>query len=370
MKIKAEEKKQDIGKLFRRLSGISRILKCSECSCLADTVREFQEACEGTLWEKKAAELATQMQATHGCPGCVPCYPVAISNALYKMAGHLEDLCRACKGATCETQVQLSVPVWPIEVGEYLLGSPTAPVAVTTTGSTELPELISKEAPATSVAIVGKTETENIGVEKVVRNVVSNPHIRFLVLCGRDAQGHFPGQTLLALLRNGIDPAHRVPGSPARRPLLKNLAEREVTQFREQVTAIDLLGCTDTRAIVQEIERCAKQNPGSFTTVAAVEKATRIVAVPSKKLTLDKAGFFIVYVDRVSSSIVLEHYQTNGKLNLILEGRDAVSLYSTAIDRGLVGQLVHAAYLGKELAKAELSLKHGLKYVQDRAPGE
>jgi tetrahydromethanopterin S-methyltransferase subunit A len=37
------------------------------------------------------------------------------------------------------------------------------------------------------------------------------------------------------------------------------------------------------------------------------------------------------------------------------------------VANGWVTELSHAAYIGKELAKAELSLKYGLKYVQDGA---
>ncbi|MCL5074230.1 MAG: DUF4346 domain-containing protein [Chloroflexi bacterium] len=370
MKPRAEHKGQDLGKLFRRLSGIYRIPKCSQCSCLLDTIKELQEASRGTSWEEKAADLAARIHVTHGCLGCSPCYPVAISNALYEMAGAGEDTCPACEGAPCEEPAEPSVSTWPVVVGEYLLGSPAAPVAVTTLGSTELPDLIIKAAPETSLAIVGKTETENIGIEKIVLNLVSNPHIRFLVLCGGDAQGHFPGQTLLALLRNGMDEGHRVLGTPAHRPVLRNVTEAQVERLTAQITPVDLIGCTDTSAIVREIERCVSENPGSLAEAAAVEKVAHIRAQPARKLSLDKVGFFIVYVDRARDIIILEHYQMGGKLNLVLEGNDAASLYSTAIEHGLVGQLDHAAYLGKELARAELSLKLGFKYVQDRAPGE
>ena len=357
----------DLDKLFKRLSGISRIPKCSGCSCLRDTLKEFREASRGTQWEEKAAELTRQIKTIHGCLGCNPCYPAAISNTIYDMAGNSEG----DASPTCEepfrTLTEPSPTTWPIAVGDYLLGSPVAPVAVSTLGSTELPDLILKEASKKSLAIIGKTETENVGVEKVVLNVVSNPHIRFLVVCGQDALEHFPGQTLLALGRNGMNTDHRVSGTPARRPVLKNLTDRELAQFRAQVTLVDLIGCEDIRAIGQKIEQLNRQNPGEFAQGALDEKAIRIVAHPPNKLVLDKAGFFIVYVDRARNNIILEHYKTGGELNAVLEGNDAVSLYGTAIENGLVGQLDHAAYLGKELAKAELSLKHGLEYVQDAA---
>jgi len=40
------------------------------------------------------------------------------------------------------------------------------------------------------------------------------------------------------------------------------------------------------------------------------------------------------------------------------------------IDEGLISRLDHAAYLGRELARAEQSLKGAAPYVQDRAAGE
>jgi dihydropteroate synthase len=49
------------------------------------------------------------------------------------------------------------------------------------------------------------------------------------------------------------------------------------------------------------------------------------------------------------------------------QGANARALYKTIITNGWISELSHSAYLGKELAKAELSLRHGLKYVQDGA---
>jgi tetrahydromethanopterin S-methyltransferase subunit A len=40
----------------------------------------------------------------------------------------------------------------------------------------------------------------------------------------------------------------------------------------------------------------------------------------------------------------------------------------TAIERNLISRLDHAAYLGRELARAEYALSSGEPYVQDAAP--
>lgn len=65
--------------------------------------------------------------------------------------------------------------------------------------------------------------------------------------------------------------------------------------------------------------------------------------------------------------ITVEHYSYENKLLHIVRGATARSLYRTIIDNGWVTELSHAAYLGRELAKAELSIQQGFKYVQDGA---
>jgi tetrahydromethanopterin S-methyltransferase subunit A len=82
---------------------------------------------------------------------------------------------------------------------------------------------------------------------------------------------------------------------------------------------------------------------------------------------MDKAGYFVIVPLPEKGLINVEHYAYDNTLLRTVEGPNARSLYITIISSGWVSELTHAAYLGKELAKAELSLQHGLKYVQDGA---
>ena len=54
----------------------------------------------------------------------------------------------------------------------------------------------------------------------------------------------------------------------------------------------------------------------------------------------------------------------------MFSARSPSALYATVINEALISRLDHAAYLGRELARAEQALKTGENYVQDRAPGE
>jgi tetrahydromethanopterin S-methyltransferase subunit A len=67
---------------------------------------------------------------------------------------------------------------------------------------------------------------------------------------------------------------------------------------------------------------------------------------------------------------LVEHYTNDGVVDVTIEGASPSAVYSAAIEKGLVSRLDHAAYLGRELARAERSLETGERYVQDRAPGE
>lgn len=258
---------------------------------------------------------------------------------------------------------------WPVEVGEYFLGNPAGPVAVSTLASPELAQPIHQAVPQV-VSLSGKTETPNLGVEKVVKNIVSNPRIRFLLVCGFDSLDLFPGDALVNLSRNGIDDERRIIGARGKSSILQNLSLEEVEHFRKQVEVVDLVGCQDLAIILREIELAATRSPGPFTSRMQVSSMKRVEAKMPSKTRLDPAGFFVIYLDRDKGKLVLEHYENKGRMTRALEGADAASLYCTAIELELVTRLDHAAYLGRELARAEAALKAGQQYKQDKAPGE
>jgi tetrahydromethanopterin S-methyltransferase subunit A len=140
--------------------------------------------------------------------------------------------------------------------GEFTTGPPDGCVAVV---------LLNIEyTPPPSVAIFGKLKTENIGIEKIVANVISNPHIRFVVVCGEEIRGHRSGSSLLALHRHGIDTHHRIIDAPGAIPYIENLSEDAITRFREQISIIDYISVNDSMRITAEITTLDAQAPPSF----------------------------------------------------------------------------------------------------------
>jgi tetrahydromethanopterin S-methyltransferase subunit A len=228
--------------------------KCQKCGCMADTLKSLAAALP-TIGSDEAGEcngLVTEWlkqvkPVQYSCLGCEHCYPAVGQNALagaFPMLEQLPDL-------SCEFHVHEAE--WPAVKGEYLVLDRLAPVAVSTLASGALSEELAARKPK-GLAIVGKTETENIGIDKVVRNIVANPTIQYLIVAGKDPDGHLSGKTLLALAANGLNSDRRVIGSPGKRPILRNVSSAEVEAFREQVQVIDLIGCENQDEIVARVE--------------------------------------------------------------------------------------------------------------------
>jgi tetrahydromethanopterin S-methyltransferase subunit A len=262
-------------------------------------------------------------------------------------------------------------PEWPYVPGTYVVINPRAPVAVTTLGSVALASEVAREPPA-GLCIVGKVETENIGIEKIIKNVLSNSDIRFFVCAGAEPPKHLTGATMLALFRDGVDERMKIIGSPGMRPVLPNTTPAEVEVFRRQVEPVDMVGCTDVAAIhAKVVELASRARPAraagfvprpDMGTAAAVERV-RAEGTDPQRIKLDVQGYFVINIE--GDTLLVEHYSYKEKLLRVIEGQDARSIYLTIVRNGWVSKLDHASYLGKELARAEQCLRDGTTFVQD-----
>ncbi len=141
--------------------------------------------------------------------------------------------------------------------GKYRTGDPESPIAVVTLNT-------DFDFPEDKVAIWGKMKTENLGIEKVIANVISNPYIRFLIICGEEIRGHRSGHTLKAIIENGIDEKGRIIDAPGAVPYIENVERDAVERFREQVSVIDKIDVTDREPIIDVIDSKLEDNPGRF----------------------------------------------------------------------------------------------------------
>lgn len=159
---------------------------------------------------------------------------------------------------------------WPPLRGDFVVFDPEGGVAVVTLASNLRIE---------NAAISGTCKTENLGIEKIVANVISNSNIRFLLICGAESKGHLPGNTLIALHKNGIDENGRIIGSKGAIPFIQNFTIEAVRRFQAQLQLIDRIGLEDERQIALLVkEYSSKSEPYQEGPFQAVKRRTRQIA--------------------------------------------------------------------------------------------
>ena len=93
-----------------------------------------------------------------------------------------------------------------------------------------------------------------------------------------------------------------------------------------------------------------------------------------KDWRMDPKGYFLIAVDR-NKKIIRVGYCIftkfgNSPINdmvAVIQGKTAIEIVNTLIREKFISTLQHAADMGIELHKAEMSLKYGFEYVQDKS---
>ena len=92
-----------------------------------------------------------------------------------------------------------------------------------------------------------------------------------------------------------------------------------------------------------------------------------------KDWKMDPKGYFLIDVDRKRKTIQVGYCKFtklgNAPINdmvATVKGKTAIEIVNTLIREKFISTLQHSADMGIELHKAELSLKYGFKYIQDK----
>ena len=93
-----------------------------------------------------------------------------------------------------------------------------------------------------------------------------------------------------------------------------------------------------------------------------------------KDWRMDPKGYFLIAVDK-NKKIIRVGYCIFTRLgnspihDMVVEiiGKTAIEIVNTLIREKFISTLQHAADMGIELHKAEMSLKYGFEYVQDKS---
>ncbi len=85
---------------------------------------------------------------------------------------------------------------------------------------------------------------------------------------------------------------------------------------------------------------------------------------PEKSWHEDPKGYFLIRIVPENGRIEAAFVTKEHVIRKVVYGERAVDIYYTICHRKLITRHDHAAYLGKELYKAEMALRYGKKYRQ------
>jgi len=146
------------------------------------------------------------------------------------------------------------------------------------------------------------------------------------------------------------------------------------------------------RSRTAQRRRSAPSAATAWTAEAAEAAAATDEALSLRSLSLDPAGYFLIHARHAECAIVVEHYCNSiNAQGLACDPRTgdvipctgyvpplpprtfrgatakavAVAILEAEGAEGCCSRLEHAAYLGRELQRAEQALRSGVAYVQD-----
>jgi len=184
---------------------------------------------------------------------------------------------------------------WPVLSGNYVVGNKESNVVIITVSS-------KLEFPKDFFAVCGEMRTENLGVERVIANVISNSFIRYVIVCGKESKGHFAGKSLIAIHKNGIDKDGKIIGSNGAIPYIHNIPREAVSRFQKQIIkVIDLIDETDLNKIINVIKSLPKVDP--FEKDCYVIKAVKKAKSKIHAVIGDVAIFDGIHLDPISFTI-------------------------------------------------------------------
>jgi len=224
---------------------------------------------------------------------------------------------------------------WPLVKGDFISGDANSPVAVVTMGS----HLDEKGICDAGAALCGSCKTENLGLEKVIANIVANPNIRFMLCCGTEVKGHLAGQTMIALHKGGVKEG-RVVGAEGAIPFIENLKDEAIKRFQEQVECVNIMESEDFNAIKAKINELKARDPGAFAGDAIVVEVKQAGGV-------EEAGGEVAPISG-EIAIITARLKVIEKMVTGIGYRDkfAAGVYAGKIEGLMIGLIISFALVG------------------------
>lgn len=254
---------------------------------------------------------------------------------------------------------------WPFISGPYYVADDTAPVIVVMPDNDALADTLAALS-VQGLCMISSCCRSASDVEKLTRNVEANLAVHCIVLVGGEDGKEYPAVEALCAIfddDDGISEKARRIAHGAR----GKLKAFDFAALQKRVHVVNMLDCVEVDKIVAGVIKHGSEGHRPDTgfvvqghdTTLGVQRVIAPTSI-SHEYQLDKAGKYIIGTDR--HSIVVEHYNSKGELLRLIQGSSARDLCIMLIRNGWVSRLDHAAFLGRELALAEIAVQQGVPY--------
>jgi tetrahydromethanopterin S-methyltransferase subunit A len=250
--------------------------------------------------------------------------------------------------------------------GDFTVVDAAASTIVLAAGGRTLAKELTASAPSGLCMVVRLHSAEDAA--HLLRASTANLAVQNVICAGDDEPERPLAAAVLKLGRGDEIPSG--PIGSLMNAIASQLEPKDLAALRKRIDFIDMLGCSDVRKVAAQIQGAqsqSRQANAGFVTRATESGVDRLI-VPTdvrNDLRPDKTGHFRIRVEE--RSIVAEHFDNKDQLLRVVEGKTARDICLTLIRNGWVSKLEHAAYLGRELARAELALRRDQPFTQDMA---
>lgn len=147
----------------------------------------------------------------------------------------------------------MKMPSWPVYFAENLiLGSENSSVGIATLWTPK--EFFSSKLAKNNYRIIGQLYSHD-GVNPLLRNILANPTIRTIIVCGLDRISS--ADTLVKLVKNGINAKWQVIGKEQAQ-VEKEIPHKAIEEFRRHVKIVDLRGKIKPADVQSHLDGCAQ----------------------------------------------------------------------------------------------------------------
>lgn len=182
---------------------------------------------------------------------------------------------------------------WPIYYRDSLIvGDPTQGIGVVTLWTQR--QQMAEALPLSKVAAVGQLYSHNKGISAIIRNILANPVITELVLCGADKSGS--GKALEQFFAKGVDENNCIIGINGGQ-LDRELPKTALDQVRKKVSLVNLRNEISPQKVGAAIsERTPNTTPWASPQLFPLPDQTPPETLPSEKTNFVVRGKRVVDV--------------------------------------------------------------------------